>query len=451
MKVVHQFKSSAKKRILRDLREWKLYENELNYISAEPLENNIFIWHCNMHFSFHNIVFHFIIKLPDNYPYNPPRIYICTKLKHSNVSKSTEGYSICLDMLESSTRNIPYHGWTCAYSIFSVLFQLQSFLCDVENQKKYTKKDIDLMLRQSQSFECKKCGHSAAKPFPSIKSGSKSNIKPKENKQSEQSDTLQTNINKTSSVGENIWYDMLYVVIEEKIISFLAVSELFIFSRVSKHFKDLVNNTNSIQMHRFSCWYHRIDLRSAKLLSNQKNSNKYVINKKKKINILDGYDMNVLNKFVLGYGIEPKFYGNVDRNNKLNFNRLQSCETTFDLLSYDAFDNWDVRTTVWKEKTFSHYIPIYINKKHGEKSLKILEKCCVAIFGKHKSFEPFMAVHLICTIMNSLVVKMMNIMDENNTLLHYHSINILDSYFYYYHLLLSIYFKYHKKLHTKKK
>eukprot|EP01084_Bolivina_argentea_P254616 428082_1 len=177
MKVVHQFKSSAKKRILRDLREWKLYENELNYISAEPLENNIFIWHCNMHFSFHNIVFHFIIKLPDNYPYNPPRIYICTKLKHSNVSKSTEGYSICLDMLESSTRNIPYHGWTCAYSIFSVLFQLQSFLCDVENQKKYTKKDIDLMLRQSQSFECKKCGHSAAKPFPSIKSGSKSNIK----------------------------------------------------------------------------------------------------------------------------------------------------------------------------------------------------------------------------------------------------------------------------------
>ena len=64
------------------------------------------------------------MTFPHEYPHKPPKIEILTKLKHPNVF----GEFICLSMLRQHTANTPYEGWSSAYSVTSILLQLQSFL-----------------------------------------------------------------------------------------------------------------------------------------------------------------------------------------------------------------------------------------------------------------------------------------------------------------------------------
>lgn len=71
-----------------------------------------------------------IIKFPDNYPEAPPKVNLCTVIEgHPNVFDWGEEYPyICLDMLKGHTSKTPYEGWSSAYSVLSLLLQLQSFL-----------------------------------------------------------------------------------------------------------------------------------------------------------------------------------------------------------------------------------------------------------------------------------------------------------------------------------
>ncbi len=69
--------------------------------------------------------FHLIIKFPSNYPHSPPSISICHPISHPNIFPNG---NICLDMLEASTSS-PYSGWTAAYSLTSLLTQLQRYQC----------------------------------------------------------------------------------------------------------------------------------------------------------------------------------------------------------------------------------------------------------------------------------------------------------------------------------
>ena len=63
------------------------------------------------------------MKIPTSYPHHPPQIRLLTNLSHPNII----GNYICLDML-SLNRGEEGNGWSSAYSIQSVLMQLQSFL-----------------------------------------------------------------------------------------------------------------------------------------------------------------------------------------------------------------------------------------------------------------------------------------------------------------------------------
>ncbi len=48
------------------------------------------------------VPFHMILKFTEEYPKEPPKVFLCTHLPHTNVfeDKKTKMWTICLDMLQ---------------------------------------------------------------------------------------------------------------------------------------------------------------------------------------------------------------------------------------------------------------------------------------------------------------------------------------------------------------
>ncbi|KAK3820994.1 MAG: ubiquitin conjugating enzyme-like protein [Benniella sp.] len=62
------------------------------------------------------------IVLPDNYPFQPPKVKFDTRVYHPNVSSQTG--AICLDILKQQ--------WSPVFTILSMLLSVQSLLCTPE-------------------------------------------------------------------------------------------------------------------------------------------------------------------------------------------------------------------------------------------------------------------------------------------------------------------------------
>ena len=140
-------------------------------------------WHANLvgppGSSYEDVAFHFEIKIPKNYPANAPKVNIMSYFEHPNVY----GRWICLDMLEgqwvphdhkTQTKKDKGYGWTPAYTIQSILVQLQAFLFDKADTTWWsefaTKIGYTSTVEEARSgakyFKCKKCAHKGKKPYP---------------------------------------------------------------------------------------------------------------------------------------------------------------------------------------------------------------------------------------------------------------------------------------------
>jgi len=99
----------AQKRLMNDFIE--LQRNNLPCIAAEPLPDNIFLWHVNIKPDdgpFAGSVFHFRLHFPLNYPGAPPRVELLSSSMrgHPNVfqwgdiTNGSHSNYICLSMLK---------------------------------------------------------------------------------------------------------------------------------------------------------------------------------------------------------------------------------------------------------------------------------------------------------------------------------------------------------------
>ena len=117
--------------------------------------------------------------------------------------------------------------------------------------------------------------------------------------------------------------------------------------------------------------------------------------------------------------------------------------TCLDLISYDSFYNFEIKTSAWKNK-FTHWIPLYLSAKHAN-NLELHEKfisliCQNKTNRKIKSLDqlPFsyhMVMKVLPVLMNTFIVIFMNGSIHE-------SINALSAYTQIYRLLIAFCAKY---------
>lgn len=126
-------------------------------VSAQPLPNDMFTWHGNIKApegsQWKGVVLHFEMNIPRDYPVSPPSIKLFNTIPHPNIFGST----LCLDMTQSDSK-----GWSVAYTIESVLIQLQSFLFHAKkmnDEKEDEKQAIKNIIEKANDFQCEMCRH----------------------------------------------------------------------------------------------------------------------------------------------------------------------------------------------------------------------------------------------------------------------------------------------------
>ena len=121
-------KNFATKRLQKDLEEIENTDIPTVGVTAHPLDDDFFVWHGNIRGPvdtvYANAVLHISITIPETYPKDPPAIELLTPITHPNVF----GTTLCLDLLSKTSKSdTDTIGWSSAYTIQSLLLQLQSF------------------------------------------------------------------------------------------------------------------------------------------------------------------------------------------------------------------------------------------------------------------------------------------------------------------------------------
>ena len=308
-------KLRATKRLMRDLLE--IQNNPVHGVSALPLENNIFVWHANVKgpddTPWEKGIFHMVLRFPDEYPDLPPQLTLSTKIEHPCVS----GNTVCLDLLQKSDSTTPYQGWSPAYSVQTILIQLQAFLFEatatvalsnISDPKLYDKKKkewesgVTWSVEQSLAYQDKSVKHHPPrKPWPPLP--------------------------------------------ESTEVKILTLSE-----------EDIAKNE-------LVCFYTR----------------------------------QSFEEDCLGIGISYS--------KNLRTGEIKSIQTSLDIISLRAFMNHKLRLSSFNTR-FSHWIPIYINEKHGKKAMYLAERSISIICtGNHSNFKPSMVLEIFPKIMSTMVVE----------------------------------------------
>lgn len=98
------------------------------------------------------------MRFPQSYPNHPPSIQLYNHIPHPNVF----GGYICLDMIQyDNARKEEGGGWTSAYSVQSILTQLQSFLFQENLSEDKAKLEVEIKkaVKEANSYKCGGCKH----------------------------------------------------------------------------------------------------------------------------------------------------------------------------------------------------------------------------------------------------------------------------------------------------
>lgn len=122
------------------------------------MDHDLFTWHGNIRGPegtlYEGGIFHIELKFPQSYPNHPPTVTLFNTIPHPNVF----GNFICLDMIQGygKVRNEEGGGWSSAYSVQSVLTQLQSFLFEenLNKDKKTVEMEAKKAVKEANSYKC---------------------------------------------------------------------------------------------------------------------------------------------------------------------------------------------------------------------------------------------------------------------------------------------------------
>lgn len=501
-------------------RDWKELEQSLPMlptIRALPT-SNIGVWHCNLRPDegpFAGTIFHLVLRFPVDYPHSPPDVELCTHINHPNVwDWRATGYALCLDMIQAEYTHQAYVGWTSAYSVLSILLQLQSFLFaenipqhggyseTVHRSQRSLKDSISAARNFSYEVETHDgtlVKHTHANPWPplpALVSGGRSTlplhrgyrltstqVRSTDNthnlsewvaaamRSSRQQQTVQNAVpvlqqrpyqykgsdfpslgEETASIGTVSTATNTSLSVDDEPKPDpptvpLELGELAVQKTNKKQKLDpsvLVPATTlmpELYTNIFSFLDPKGLLRVRDVCSKwRKVVITYNLFERSQIQCFHSKATLDDDNTILGVGLKVEYYP--------DGKSLKSATSPLDLLSQEAFDEEGVRTGVWggESERFTHFLPLILNSAHAAKAIDRIEqtiydimKHCVLPsvdvqqpkqqrhqrqYGQrhrqnrrqapamenvhHARFHPLMAFQLLATLMNSMVVELMN-------------------------------------------
>jgi len=167
----------ARRRLRRDWVE--VLKEPSSLVAAAPLPDNLFEWHANLRPNagpLAGVTFHLRITFPADYPNSPPFLHFPREEIPSFRHPNLYSFGLCLDIL-SSYIGESRTGWSPAYTVRTLLMQLQSFLFEFDSLPqdhggtysfRYDAARIQKVRQEAHCLKCRACGHSSRQPHPAL-------------------------------------------------------------------------------------------------------------------------------------------------------------------------------------------------------------------------------------------------------------------------------------------
>lgn len=343
---------------------------------------------------------------------------LCHELNHRHVFG---GGAICLDMLE--THNVGEGvvagvGWSSGYTLQSILVQLQSFLSDESDLRSSDEWGMESSARAVKQFTCEACGHHCSgtgdesKCFPPLMPvGAAVNSHHHQMTFEKTKKTTNGDMNTDAVKGDD--HDVVEGDDQHDETVAAATDEEKEEERSTTLSPVTESNLESLYRHWFpipemSYMYQKIfdyvDIRTLnRSVWNSCSSFQQLLQMNERYRIRSQvicyHTKMTFEEAALGYGLNVKYHPNTGV--------PQYVESKLDIVSYFAVFKEGIDTSMWRE-TFQFWLPIYINKGHGQTMLdnpKFFAASVERIY--QRNYTPKLGLDLLTKLMNSMIVTVM--------------------------------------------
>ena len=380
-------KSSLRQRLLHDLAEFQSdpYPNIKIHI-----DDGNFTQGCLVLTPHGNNPLHMTIEFTDDYPLQPPRVQMQSRITHPNVF----GNYICASILNT------VDGWTPAYTLKGVAIQLLSFFAsdkieqsygEVINLKEYGKgqrlEDNWRVQGRSAHYQCSACG------FGTPRSNGNVTKKVAKAGNATQTHVESMDLDKQTPKFLTLADELLLMIFEG-----LDTKDLWATCRAFPEVQGILSSYDFIRVRELQCFCLKKGFLKTKL----------------------------------GVGVSI-----------LHTRKEGSFASEFDFLSKEAFDDHKVRRSV-QGVPFEHWLPLPISRRHWRMVKPDLDIALVDL-SKEARLENSSSVNVIYHFMNDVVVHFSRDAEDayrvgssSKSTLNHASEKAVEAYFALFHLLLCL-------------
>ena len=348
---------------------------------------SFFRWHVNLSGTsgsiYEGVAIHMELTFPESYPNSPPSASFYTEIPyHGGATKRDDQgrIQLCLNILADFAHvhtewehDKDASGWSSAYTVHTILLNLQAFLLDVPNRKDAT---TTRFIDTCSAFVCPDCGHTGRSPHtwvPPLRVADE--VAPAA---AEMAVVVEALVKQIKTDQPSLFAGLGAAEARA------AFSDALVRAIAAEHAKDSSDDSPHSAALRaireaLTCYVTRSSWRDE----------------------------------VLGFGVSVT-----------NREMTSPCE----LLSKTAWED-GTRMSVYREP-ITHFLPLYIDSEHAAKSIALMGPALQSMCGASgPDAECYSAMHVLPKLMNSMIVAVMN--GESHA-----SIKFLDGFCMFHRVLL---------------
>ena len=350
----------ALKRISNDLKE--LSKCPLEGIGIASIDNDPLKYVINMELMsgpYQGYKVQLLMTLSENYPINPPKILIYPNQEignnyHHHIYSCNYGnayyYRFCINFLENEfgmNTNEEYSGWNPAYTISSILLQVQNFISDPDLHRIPDQAQVDNLMKSLVTYQRpffdgeKNVIHTWRNPFPKMYYSGRNG--------------------KKMEVDE----DMENEIKEEK--------------------NEIIDRKKEIIKENLTCYFFREN---------------YIDNQ----NILLGYPI-VQTKSL--YGKDKIELNPIPQLLTYEAFQMQTSNTQSNNYNIFAYESSQSRIKAANNQYYNNWLPIYVNEDHYQKNLDTIKNAIKAIKNEPQ-FQPEQIFDIFPIILNKMIIGIFN-------------------------------------------